>query len=203
MSWLSSWLHPEKAYDKAQDQISQASAEAQQFQMPFYQQGIAAGQQLNPVLDALLNPEALEAKWAEGYETSPQARQAMAQAKEEGLGAASSMGLMGSSPALQAIQAGASNIAARDRDKYMQDLMQKYMVGIGLGQNLYGIGAQAGGMLGNRAMQTGEDLAQLGIAGQQARAGRFGDILGGLGQLGISYLTGGFGKGAFGRGMFQ
>ena len=50
-------------------------------------------------------------------------------AQEQGLSAASSMGLLGSTPALQAIQAGRSQISNADKHQYLSDLMESiYMV---------------------------------------------------------------------------
>jgi hypothetical protein len=203
MSWLSNWMSPGRGYDAAADQIRQAQQQAQQFQQPFMQPGAQAGGVLSEQLQRLMDPAALQSEWAKGYETSPYAQQLMGKATEEGMGAASAMGLMGSTPAIQAVQAGATNIMDRDRQQYLQDLMNKYTTGLGLGQNLFQTGAGMAGQMGQQAMQAGEDLAQLGLGRQQAGAGMFGNLLGLGSQLGLGWLTGGFGQGGYGRGAFQ
>lgn len=157
---LESFLNPDKGYKEAGKQYEQGWQNALAFEAPYAQHGGNTWGRLNEMLNTLLNPEALENKWAQGYETSPYAKQLLEQNKTSGLDAASSMGLMGSSAALGNIQQGAGNIVAQDREKYMQDLMQKYLSALGLGTNLYGVGANVAGNLGNQAIKTGENQAE-------------------------------------------
>lgn len=203
MSWLSSFLHPERGYQAAQDQMQQYYSQAQQGMQPFMQEGQQAGEQLAPAMQKLLDPQGLQSEWMEGYETSPQAQLAQQQAQQQGLDAASSMGLMGSQPALQAIQGGMSNIGIQDRQNYLGDLMDKYKTGIGLGQNMYGTGAQMAGQSGQQAMQMGQDAAQMAYGQQNAPGQMFGNLLNTGLNLGTSYLTGGMGTGRFGRGAWS
>ena len=99
-NYIDSFLHPEEGYNDAARKMQEMWQQIQGFQQPYNQ----AGQGQIPILqDAqkrLLDPSSLLADWMSKYETSPYAKQSMANAKEEGLGAASSMGLMGSSAAL-------------------------------------------------------------------------------------------------------
>jgi len=88
------------------------------------------------------------------------------------------MGLMGSSAALQNIQQGAGQIQQQDREAYLNDLMQKYMQGIGLGGQLYGIGANAGGAGANLAMREAENIAGLKYGEEAAPGQLFGKIAG-------------------------
>jgi hypothetical protein len=200
---FSDWLHPGRGYQDAQQTVQQGYDTAAGYQQPFMQQGLDAGGTLSEQLKRLMDPAGMQAEWAKGYETSPMAQQDMAQAQEHGMGAASAMGLMGSTPAMQNIQTGAHDIMNRDRQQYMQDLMQKYTAGLGIGKDMYGIGAQTAGQMGQQSIQGAQDQAQLGLAGKQAGAQRFGDILGAAGQIGIGYLTGGMGQGGYGRGAMQ
>jgi hypothetical protein len=134
----------------------------------------------------------LQDKWASGYKESEAAKNAQMMAQEHGLGAASSMGLMGSSPALQAIQAGTSQIGAEDRKSYLDDLMQKYLAGAGLAQNIYGTGANAANSMsgnamnmGQNAMNMGQNSAQMAYGQQNAGGNMFGNLLGaGIGLAG-------------------
>ena len=113
----------------------------------------------------------------------------MANAKESGLGAASSMGLMGSSSAINNIQNSSSHIMNADRQQFLQDLMQKYMTGIGIGQNMYNTGAATAGNMGNQAMNNG--INQGDMAYNQRNAP--GDFLKNLLATGVKAYAGGMG----------
>lgn len=182
------------AYEAAEKANNQGWNEAQGFEKPYWQQGLDQYGRLNGAENALLDPGALESQWASGYQTSPYAKQMLEQSKNSGLDAASSMGLMGSSAAMNNIQVGAGNIVNHDRQQYMDDLMKKYMTGIGIGQNIYGIGAQMGGQLGNQAMQHGENNAGLEYgrvgAPEQMRNGMIGSFV----NAGANFMNGGNGQ---------
>lgn len=198
MSWLSSFLHPGKAYQKGQDQLDQYWGQAQNFYnqgqgylQPYNQQGQAAYGNLSGAMQSLLDPQALQDKWASGYKESEAAKNLEGMAQEHGLNAASSMGLMGSTPALQAIQAGTSQIGAEDRQSYLNDLMQKYLAGAGLAQGMYGSGLNAAGQMGQNAMNMGQNAMTQGqnsaqMAYNQQNAG--GNMLSGLLGQGIGLV---------------
>jgi len=123
-------------------------------------------------------------------------------ASQSGLNAAQQMGLGGSSPALQAIQSGTAGIVAGDRQKYLDDLMQKYMTGIGIGSDIYGTGANAAGKQSDNAMTQGQNSAQTQFNQNNAQGDMFGKLLGyGTGLVG-SALGGPVG-GALGAGLAQ
>ena len=96
MSWLSKFLHPEKGYEKGQEQLDKYYAQGQGYLQPYNQFGQNAYGDINTAMKALLNPEELQNKWTQSYTESPQAKQAEAMAQEHGLNAASGLGLMGS-----------------------------------------------------------------------------------------------------------
>jgi hypothetical protein len=202
MSWLSSWMHPERGYQAAQDQLSNYYNQAQGYLNPYNQHGNQQYSNLNQYIMSLMDPQALQDKWSSGWKESEAAKQLEGLASQHGLNAASSMGLMGSTPALQAIQAGTSGIAAQDRQNYLNDLMQKYMSGAGLSQNIYGIGANAAGQMGNNAMNQGQNMAGLEFNKTNAPGSLFGGIMGGIGKGALDYLTGGYGQGGMGRGVW-
>lgn len=174
-------------YGKASDEYKKYIARATGYEQPYYQGGLDQYGRLNTATGQLLNPAELENQWIQSYETSPYAKQALAQNQTAGLDAASSMGLMGSSAALQNIQQGAGQIQQQDREKYLNDLMQKYMTGIGLGQNLYGIGAQTGGNIANQIATEGGNLAGL----KYASAAQPMEMLSQAGGMGFSILNSG------------
>lgn len=185
---ISSFLNPGKAYRKATEAMQPYYDQSQQMMQPFMQQGQAAYGPLSGAMNRLLDPASLQNEWAQGYQASPYAQQMQGMANQQGLEAASSLGLMGSSPALQAIQAGTSQIGAQDRERYLDSLMQKYLAGAGLAQNIYGQGAQAAGQMGQNAMNMGNFASEMAY-GQQAAPGQlFGNLLGTAAGLGGSYM---------------
>lgn len=203
MSWLSSFLHPERGYGAAQNELDKYYEQGQGYQQPYNQHGQDAYSQLGPALQALLNPQELQDKWASGYKESDYAKMAEESAKQHGLDSASSMGLLGSTPALQAIQAGMSRIGSEDRNNYMNDLFNKFQLGTGLGQNIYGTGANAANQMSNNAMNMGQNSAGMQFNKTNAPGQTFGGISGLLANLGGNYLTGGMGSGGFGRGAWS
>ena len=177
MSWLSNWLNPGRGYEKGQEQLDKYYQQGQGYQQPYNQNGQGQYGNLNEYIQNLMNPEALQSKWAEGYSESPAAKQAEQLAQEHGLNAASSMGLTGSNTALNAIQQGSSQIGLNDRQNYLDNLMQKYMAGAGLSQGIYNTGAQAGGQMGQNAMNMGGESANMAFGKQNAPGQMFNDLL--------------------------
>jgi hypothetical protein len=202
MSWLSSFLHPEKSYDKAQQELDKYYQQGQGYLNPYNQNGMETYGKYSGAMDKLLNPAELENEWAKNYQESELAKQNEARATQHGLESASSMGLLGSSPALSVIQSGRSNIVAQDRQKYLDDLMQKYLSGLGIGQDIYGKGANAANSLSNNAFNMGQNTAQTEFNKNNAPGDLFGKLLGYGGGLLGSILGGPIG-GALGSGLSQ
>lgn len=163
MSWFDPFnvLDPGKGYRAAKGDIKKGYNEAQNYLKPYNQAGMDQIGRLTGAQDKLMDPAALQNEWAKGYETSPYAQQLQAQAMNSGMEGAGNMGLLGSSAALNTLQQGSSNIMQKDRQNYMNDLMQKYMTGLGIGQNMYNTGANAGNQLGQNAMTQGQNMAGL------------------------------------------
>lgn len=202
MSWLSSFLHPERGYKSAQEQLDKYYQQAQGNLQPYNQNGMDAYTGYKGAMDKLLNPGGLQDEWSKNYQESDIAKQNEAMASQSGLNAAQQMGLGGSSPALQAIQSGTSGIVAKDRQQYLDDLMQKYMAGIGIGQDIYGKGASAANSMSQNAMNMGQNSAQNQFNQTNAQGDMFGKLLGyGAGAIG-SALGGPIG-GALGAGLSQ
>lgn len=191
---MGSFLNPDEAYKKAGETSERYYNQAQGQLQPYANQGQQAYGGLNTAMQALLNPAQLQDEWASGYETSPYAKLNMELAQNQGLDAASSMGLMGSSPALKAIQAGTSQIGMADRDRYLDSLMQKYMAGADMAQNIYGQGANFASQMGQNTMSQGQNRGQTAYGQAAAPGAVAGNLLGML----IAAKTGG----AAGRGSF-
>ena len=146
-------------------------------------------------MEKLKNPGALQDEWSKGYTESQYAKNLEGGAKERGQEDASSMGLMGSSAALSNIQNSSSNIMEKDRQQYMNDMMQKYMTGLGIGQNVYGTGANMASQGAQAAQQQGENNAGLQFGKYNAGPNMLGNMGGKMMDMIMQYMTGGFGGG--------
>lgn len=188
---VDSFLNPQKGYEKGQDQLDKYYNQGQSYLNPYNQFGQAAYGNLSQAMKRLLDPAALQADWIKSYSMSPAAKNATDLATQSGLDAASSMGLMGSNTALNALQGGASKIALNDRQNYLDNLMQKYMAGAGIAGNIFNTGAGAATSLSNNAMNMGNNSAQMAFGQQNAPGDLFGKLLG----TGIGLYTGKSGRG--------
>ncbi len=204
-SMFKSFMHPEAGYDAAADRLNKSMEGAMNYERPYTNAGLDQIGKLTGAEDKLFDPTKLQDEWSSHYEMSPEARMAQEHAKSSGLDAASSMGLMGSSAALGNIENQAGEIMQKDRRGYMDDLMQKYMTAIGLGQNIYNTGANTAGNMAQQNLGFGETMAPLDAARVNAPGEMFGKLAGMGASAGLNYLTGGMGSGGAGamRGMFQ
>jgi hypothetical protein len=198
---ISSFLDPQKPYQEAEKASRRGYEEGRGYQLPYQQHGLDQYGTLTNAQNALLNPGELENQWANQYQTSPYAKQLLGQNQAQGMDAASQMGLLGSSAALNNIQQGAGNIVSADRQAFMNDLMQKYMAGLGIGKDIYGTGANTAGNLGNQAINQGRDTAGLRYGEAAAPGAQFAKLLGMGVDIGGNIATGGMygaGKGLMG-----
>lgn len=173
-----SFMHPEQGYNKAMQQMQQYWQEALKYMSPYAEGGNSQLSRLTGAEDLLLDPSALQAKWSQGYSTSPEAMDLLNRSTELGQQQASSMGLAGSSANLENIQRTGSSIVSQDRQKYMDDLMKKYMLGIGIGQDIYGTGAGMAASMGQGALGMGRDMGGLAYGRQAAPGERLGQMAG-------------------------
>jgi hypothetical protein len=203
MSWLTSWLHPERGYKNANDVLTGYYNEGKGFQQPYNQNGQNQINTLQEMIDKLSHPEKLQDEWSKGYKESGAAKDAEALATQHGVNAASSLGLGGSNTALNAIQSGTSQIQNQDKQKYLDDLMNKYITGIQTAQGIYNTGATTAGGMATNANNQGQNSAGLKFGETNAPGQMFGQIGGSAIKLLMDYLTGGMGTGSFGRGAWS
>lgn len=178
MSWLSSFLHPGRAYEKAQKELDKHYQEGRNYLQPYNEFGKNAYGNYSNAMNSLLNPDELLGKWMESYEESPSAKFARDSAKEHGLDAASAMGLMGSNTALNALQGGMTQIGLEDRNNYLDNLMQKYLAGANIAGNIFNTGAGTAGQMGQNAMNMGQNSAQLAYNREAAGGNMMNGLLG-------------------------
>mgnify|MGYP001617056090 CR=1 FL=1 len=174
---IDSFLHPERGYEDASKKMEDAWRKSQEFQDPYRQSGLDQRDRLNNAENNLLDPSKLLADWMSKYQESPYAKQSMANAKESGLDAASSMGLMGSSGALNNIQQSSSDFMNKDRQSFLNDMMQKYMAGIGIGQNMFNVGADTAGRMGQQRLAAGGYLGDMAYGARNAPGNRLADMI--------------------------
>lgn len=189
-----SFLHPERGYEKGQEQLNQYYDQGQNYLQPYNQQGQQAYGQLNGAIDNLLNPQQLYDEFLQNYHQSDASKYAQERAMNQGNRAASSMGILGSTPALQAIQAGTAEIGAQDEQRYLERLINQYLQGANLAQGVYGTGAQAGSQQAQNALNMGTGSAQLAFGQQNAPGQLFNDLL----KTGSYAASSGMGGGAGG-----
>jgi hypothetical protein len=178
MGWLDSFFHPGEGYKKGQGKLNKYYQEGQDYLQPYNQFGQDAHGNLSEVMKRLLDPAGLQNEWAKGYTQSESSKNTQHMAQENGLDAASGLGLMGSNTALNAIQGGTTQIGLNDRQNYMDNLMQKYLAGAGIAGNMYNTGANAAGAMSNNAMNMGNNSAQMAYGQQNAGGDLFGKLLG-------------------------
>lgn len=200
MSWLSQLFHPGKGYDKAKEASQNYYNQAQGGLNPYAQGGISANDKLNQFLESLSNPGKLQDEWSKGYEESPYAKQLEQGSIDRGLNAAGSMGLMGSSAAMNNIQEEGSEIMNKDRQSYMNDLMTKYLAGMGIATNQFNTGANAANQQSQNAMNQGTTEANLDFGKYNAGPNM---ITGGLGALMKFLESMNNGGGQYGNGMYN
>lgn len=196
MGWLDSFLNPQKGYEKGQEQLDKYYDQGQSYLNPYNQFGQNAHGNLSEAMRRLLDPAGLENEWTKGYTQSESSKNAAKMAQENGLDAASSMGLIGSNTALNAIQGGTTKIGLDDRKSYLDNLMQKYLAGAGIAGNIFNTGANAAGNMSNNAMNMGNNSAQMAFGQQNAPGDLFGKLLG----TGIGFYTGNKNNGQSGSG---
>ncbi len=159
-----------EGYKDAAKEFEKYWQQAQGYQRPFQQAGVGQMPILQDAERRLLDPSTLLADWMQKYTMSPYAKRSQENAMASGMDAASQMGLMGSSAALQNIQQGSSDIMNKDREGFLKDLMEKYMKGVGIGQDIYGKGAATAANLGSNALGVGGNMGEMKFGQSNASA---------------------------------
>lgn len=189
---LGSFLHPERGYNEAEKAFTDYLNQARSTEQPFINQGMSQFPILQGAESNLLDPSKLLADWMSKYEMSPYAKTSLANAREQGLNAAQAQGLGGSSAATANIEQSASDIMNKDRSQFLEDLMRKYLAGIGIGENIFGTGASMAGNLGQQLIGGGQTIGGLRYGEQNAPGQSLAHLL----NLGTQLFTGGgFGGG--------
>jgi hypothetical protein len=189
---FNSFMHPEKGYEKAQNQYDKYYGQAQGHLQPYEEQGQQAYGNLNEAMQQLMNPSSLYDKFMNDYHMSDSAKFNQERTQQSGLNALSSMGMLGSTPAIQAMQGENARIGADDEMRYMKQMIEQYMQGANVAQGIYGQGAQAAGQLSQNASNMGSNSAEAAFGKQNAPGNRMAGLL----QAGLGAMGAGSGGGA-------
>jgi hypothetical protein len=181
-------MNPGGGYKAGQKKLDQGYNAAQGYMQPYQENGQEAYGNLSGAMNDLLNPSSLMDRWMNDYQQSEQSKIAQARAMEQGNRAASSTGVLGSTPHLQAMQAGANEIGAQDEQRYIDRMIQQYLQGAGLAQNIYGVGANTAGNMGQNAMNYANQSADLAYGAKAAPGQMFGNLLGTAANVGGAYM---------------
>ncbi len=195
MSWLSSFLHPSRGYTNAQAELEKYYNKGQGRLEPYNDFGKGQITNQQTYIDSLMHPEKITDEWNKNYHESEAAKQAERMAQEHGVNAASSLGLGGSNTALNAIQAGTSQIGEQDRQKYLDDLWEKYKTGANLSSHGVDVGSGAATTQSHNDENMGENSARNKFGETNAQGGLFGQGAGMIAKLISDYLSGGMGGG--------
>lgn len=185
MAFLDFIFDPGKPYRKAREDIIRGYNIGKGAYKPYMDYGKQAGGTLADMMARLSNPQQFEEEIMGGYQQSPLAQQRLARNLDEGQTIAQAMGLGGSGAALRDIQQGASNILNQDEQDYRNRMMQDYMAALGIGQSLYGTGAQSAANFSGMANQA-YGRASDAMYGAQAAPGM---LAGSIGNMLMSLAT--------------
>lgn len=181
-------MNPGQGYKKGQQQLDKYYNQGQGYMQPFMQQGQAAYGPLSGAMNDMLQPSSLLNDWMGDYKISPLAKMDQERARNASLRALSSMGMLGSTPGAQAVQAGERYIGAQDEQRYLDRLAPLYFQGVNTAQNLYGQGGQMASQMGQNAMNMGGESANMAYGQKSAPGNMFSNLMGTFGSLGGGYM---------------
>ena len=174
--------------DTGMSYLNQVPGQLQQTLGPYNQFGKNAGNQLQNQLGQLLNnPSALLKMFGQGYQQSPGYQFSVDQATNAANRAAAAGGMAGSPQEQAQLASTVTGLANQDYNQYLQNVLGLYGQGLGVGENMFGVGATAANNLAKGLQSNLTNQAQMGAAGQQyknqAQQSALGGITGGIGDL--------------------
>lgn len=177
-----------KPYDKAMQQYQEWMNKAQAAQQPYSDAGTGAIGKYQDWLASQQDPSQFINDQMKNYSTSPYAQYMQKQSMNAGQNAASASGLMGSTPMMQQLQQNAGNIASADQNQWLQNVLGiNTQYGQGQ-QNLMQGGQNAANQLSNMYNNMGNNMGQAAYGKQAGKNQDFWNMIGGVGQMGLSFL---------------
>lgn len=143
------------------------------------------------IMQMLQNPSAMLHGLGAGYKQSPGYQFQLGEAQKAANQAAAAGGMAGSPMHQQQAADVAQNMASKDYNNYLQQVLGLHGQGMGAGQNMYGMGFQGLGQGAQMGLQAGSNMANLIAQNQNNKASldfmrdqmKRQGIMGGLGSL--------------------
>ena len=186
-------LFQKNPYQQGQQYLQQVPGMLQQTLGPYNQFGQYAGNQLQGQLSQLLsNPGQLLQQFGQGFQQSPGYQFNVNQATGAANRAAAAGGMAGSPNEQFQLAQQVSGLANQDYNDYLNHVLGLYQQGLGVGQNMFGVGANAANQLSTGLQNNLNNQAQLGINQQNYTNSAQQNAVGGIGS-GVSDLLAAFG----------
>lgn len=174
---------PGQPYGDASKELSRYFPQQQGYLNPFLQAGQGAIPNFQNWLKTMQNPSGFINNLMGGYQESPFAHFQQDQAMRSAQNMGSASGLTGSTPLTQFAQQNARDISSQDMNQWLQNVLgvnSQY----GAGQmGLMGQGMQAGNAMSQMLGDYARNQAMLRYGQGAANQGRWGNIIGGIGNF--------------------
>jgi len=168
---------PYSDYGREVEKYNQRGIDAQN---PFYNAGKHGMSDYQDWLGGQKDPSKFINDQMKNYQTSDYAKMQMGQAQNAANNAASASGLMGSTPFMQESQNYAQDIASKDQNQWLQNVLginSQY----GQGQkDLMGVGQHSADQITGINQNLGESMGQAAYGERQGRQKDIGNIFGGV-----------------------
>jgi hypothetical protein len=169
---------PSKPYNEAGKEFEKYYNQAREYQQPYYEAGTGAIPQYQDYLKKMSDPAKYINNLTKQYSTSPQEQYAQDQAMRAATNAASSSGLIGSTPYQLQAQQNAGDIANQYQNQWLQNVLGiNSQYGAGLG-NLMGMGQGGANQITNLLSSLGSNMGQIAYRGGMAKQQQMQDLLG-------------------------
>lgn len=179
--------------DAANQYISKIPGQTQQYYQPYMEAGKGSMSELQNQYKNLLSGD-VQNKLGESYQQSPGYKFALEEALQSANNAAAAGGMLGIPAHEQQNMAIAKALASQDYDKYLQNQMGLYEMGIQGNQGLNQMGYNANTDYATNIANALAQQAAYAFMGQQgknqAKQQSLGDIFGGIGGAAASFVPG-------------
>jgi|ERR1700684_4082007 len=172
-----------KGYNDAMKQYSKYFNKGAEYQQPFFDAGKGAIPDFQEWLKGMSDPSEFINNLMGNYKESDYSKYLQDQSMKAGNNAASANGLAGSTPFLQQIQENSGNIASKDMNQWLQNVLginSEYGGGL---NNLMGMGQNSANQLTELFKQLGQLMGGGAFGKEQMEQKKQGDIFGGLGNI--------------------
>jgi hypothetical protein len=150
---------------------------------PYRDAGLGQLGGLQQAIGRMMDPNSFNNWLMKGYQTSPQAQNAINVGTQNSLNAANASGMLGSSDMMKEINQNSQQTAANDMQRYFQNQMGIYNQGLGQANHLFDTGFGATGQMSGNLSNLAQAIAQMYGQMGQAKMGQDQADSSGLGNL--------------------